>query len=208
MNWLNQLNQPVLLVRQFLGSNRTGDLVDSLIFQSNQLVQSNSMNHAKTWELRVDFNKIKYKLKIFMISAIRNKSFGLLFWTKINNNNKCVVLVDQESTLEAEVIRAGERRREGGLHVYELEYKVDSSRGGLKTVFSAAFVASNKLYLLNITHSDKPDRPLDSLTRMSLERVLRSFDTAWYLSFKFQLSHSKIKYFILVLERLYLFVSI
>lgn len=60
--------------------------------------------------------------------------------------------------------------------MYEFEYKVDSTRGGLKRVFSAAFVASRKLYLLNITHSDGSENPLDVERRMMLEQVLHSFD--------------------------------
>lgn len=84
----------------------------------------------------------------------------------------------QESTKEAEVIRVGERLGKNGLEVYEFEYELDSTRGGMKRVFSAAFVASKKLYLLNITHSDKPDDPLDESTKTVLEQVLRSFDRA------------------------------
>ena len=84
----------------------------------------------------------------------------------------------QESTKEAEVINVAERSGEGGLKVYEFEYKVDSTRGGLKRIFSAAFVASKKLYLINIAHSDKPESPLDSHNRMILEQVLHSFDAA------------------------------
>ncbi|KDO57514.1 hypothetical protein CISIN_1g026386mg [Citrus sinensis] len=84
----------------------------------------------------------------------------------------------KESTIDTELIGASERSGHGGLKVYEFEYKVDSSRGGLKRIFSAAFVASKKLYLLNITHSDKPESPLDTHTRMMLEEVLHSFDAA------------------------------
>lgn len=62
--------------------------------------------------------------------------------------------------------------------MYEFEYKLDSTRGGMKRIFTAAFVASKKLYLLNIAHSDKPDSPLDTYTRMMLEEVLHSFDLA------------------------------
>lgn len=83
----------------------------------------------------------------------------------------------KESTKQAEVIAATERLGRGGLPVYEFEYTVDSTRGGMKRIFSAAFVASKKLYLLNIAHSDRPDNPLDSETRMVLEQVLHSFDT-------------------------------
>ncbi|KAM7459737.1 hypothetical protein LguiA_036280 [Lonicera macranthoides] len=84
----------------------------------------------------------------------------------------------KESTKDAEVIAVSERSGKGGLHVYEFEYKLDSTRGGMKRIFSAAFVASKKLYLLNIAHSDKPESPLDTHTRTILEQVLHSFDVA------------------------------
>ncbi|CAN8247396.1 unnamed protein product [Cochlearia groenlandica] len=82
----------------------------------------------------------------------------------------------KESTMEAEVVSVGERSGQGSQQVYEFEYKIDSTRGGIKRVFSAAFVNSNKLYLLNVVHSDKPEDPLDSSTRMLLEQVLHSFE--------------------------------
>lgn len=84
----------------------------------------------------------------------------------------------KESTKEAEVITVAERSGERGLQIYEFEYKIDSTRGGMKRIFSAAFVASKKLYLLNISHSDKPESPLDPHKRMILEQVLHSFDAA------------------------------
>lgn len=87
-------------------------------------------------------------------------------------------LIIQESTKEAEVIGVAERVGQGGLQVYEFEYKVDSTRGGMKRIFSAVFVALNKLYLLNISHTDKPESPLDNHTRLILEQVLHSFDSA------------------------------
>ncbi|KAF3582405.1 hypothetical protein DY000_02034645 [Brassica cretica] len=80
----------------------------------------------------------------------------------------------KESTKEAEVVSVGERSGQG--HVYEFEYKIDSTRGGIKRVFSAAFVSSKKLYLLNVVHSDNPENPLDYSTRLLLEQVLHSFD--------------------------------
>jgi hypothetical protein len=83
----------------------------------------------------------------------------------------------QESTKSAEVISVGERSGHDGLKVYEIEYALDSTRGGMKRIFTAAFVASKKLYLLNIAHSDSQEKPLDSQTRTSLERVLHSFDS-------------------------------
>lgn len=60
----------------------------------------------------------------------------------------------KESTKSAEVISVGERSGHGGLTVYEIEYTLDSTRGGMKRIFSGAFVASRKLYLLNIAYSD------------------------------------------------------
>ncbi|KAB2008719.1 hypothetical protein ES319_D10G117600v1 [Gossypium barbadense] len=83
---------------------------------------------------------------------------------------------NKESTKDAEVIGVAERPGQGGLQVYEFEYKVDSTRGGMKRILSAAFVASKKLYLLNIAHSDKPESPLDTHTRAVLEEILHSFD--------------------------------
>ncbi|CAN6270150.1 unnamed protein product [Urochloa humidicola] len=83
----------------------------------------------------------------------------------------------KESTKSAEVISAGERSGHGGLTVYEIEYALDSTRGGMKRIFSAAFVASRKLYLLNIAYSDAQEKPLDSQIRNVLEQVLHSFDS-------------------------------
>ncbi|KAF2934077.1 psbP domain-containing protein 2, chloroplastic [Oryza sativa Japonica Group] len=83
----------------------------------------------------------------------------------------------KESTKSAEVISAEERSGHDGLTVYEIEYLLDSTRGGMKRIFSAAFVASRKLYLLNIAHSDSQEKPLDSQTRNVLEQVLHSFDS-------------------------------
>ncbi|GER39917.1 PsbP domain-containing protein 2 [Striga asiatica] len=82
----------------------------------------------------------------------------------------------KESTKEAEVILVSERQSQEGLQVFEFEYKVDSTRGGPKRVFSAAFVKSKRLYLLNITHSDGLDNPLSVETEMKLEQVMHSFD--------------------------------
>lgn len=76
------------------------------------------------------------------------------------------------------MISVSERSSNAGLQVYEFEYKVDSTRGGPKRVFSAAFVASKRLYLLNITHSDSVESPLDLERRNILEQVLHSFDVA------------------------------
>uniref|UniRef100_A0A0F7GYU0 PsbP domain-OEC23 like protein n=1 Tax=Apostasia odorata TaxID=280455 RepID=A0A0F7GYU0_9ASPA len=83
----------------------------------------------------------------------------------------------KESTKHANLYVATERSSRGGLSVYEFEYTIDSTRGGLKRIFSAAFVASRKLFLLNIAYSDPPEKPLDAETRAVLEQVLHSFDT-------------------------------
>nr|AJS13468.1 PPD2 [Erycina pusilla] len=83
----------------------------------------------------------------------------------------------KESTKHAELITVSERLDHGGRPVYEFEYTVDSTRGGMKRIFSAALVASNKLYLLNIAYSDLPENPLDSDTRIVLEQILHSFDS-------------------------------
>ncbi|KMZ63613.1 photosystem II oxygen-evolving enhancer protein [Zostera marina] len=82
----------------------------------------------------------------------------------------------KESTKDAQLLKFGERLGNEGLSIYEFEYTLDSSRGGMKRIFSAAFVVSKKLYLLNISHSDTPENPLNGKTRMILERILHSFD--------------------------------
>ncbi|KAL9262150.1 PsbP domain-containing protein [Drosera capensis] len=84
----------------------------------------------------------------------------------------------KESTQDIELIAAGERPGETKSPVYEFEYKIDSTRGGLKRIFSAAFVSSKKLYLLNIAHADKPESPLDRHTQSILEQVMHSFGRA------------------------------
>ncbi|WOL11837.1 psbP domain-containing protein 2, chloroplastic [Canna indica] len=83
----------------------------------------------------------------------------------------------KESTKDAELISVNERLGHSGLPIYEFEYLVDSTRGGMKRIFSAAFVASRKLYLLNIAYSDRSENPLDNETRVTLEQIIHSFDT-------------------------------
>ncbi|URD78844.1 Lipase (class 3) [Musa troglodytarum] len=78
----------------------------------------------------------------------------------------------KESTKDAELISVDERLGHSGLPIYEFEYQIDSTRGGMKRIFSAAFVSSRKLYLLNITYSDRPENPLDVSTRLVLEQIL------------------------------------
>ncbi|KAL5982750.1 hypothetical protein ACLOJK_016826 [Asimina triloba] len=77
----------------------------------------------------------------------------------------------KESTKDAEVVGVAERLGNGGLPVYEFEYKLDSTRGGMKRIFSAAFVASKKLYLLNIAYADRQENPIDGQTRLMLEQT-------------------------------------
>lgn len=81
----------------------------------------------------------------------------------------------KESTKSAELVAIAERLGNGGQPVYEFEYVVDSTRGGTKRIFSAAFIASKKLYLLNISYSDRPESPLDDKTRTFLQQILHSF---------------------------------
>ncbi|KAK4373498.1 hypothetical protein RND71_008882 [Anisodus tanguticus] len=101
-----------------------------------------------------------------------------LFQDANKGSNNVGVVVIPESTKEAEVVSVSERMGEGGLQVYEFEYKVDSTRGGLKKILSAAFVASGKLYLLNNSHSDGLESPIDPDRRNTLEQILHSFDVA------------------------------
>lgn len=81
----------------------------------------------------------------------------------------------QESTKSAELIETRERLDHGDVLVYEIEYMLDSTRGGMKRILSAAFVSSKRLYLLNIAYSDSQDNPLNGNTKMILEQILHSF---------------------------------
>ncbi|GJX92171.1 PsbP domain-containing protein 2, chloroplastic [Tanacetum coccineum] len=70
----------------------------------------------------------------------------------------------KESTKDVQIVSSMERpSQNGGVQVYEFEYKLDSTMGGLKAIFSVAFVASQKLYLLNIAHSDNLKQPLTNI---------------------------------------------
>ncbi|KAK8948901.1 hypothetical protein KSP39_PZI005978 [Platanthera zijinensis] len=86
----------------------------------------------------------------------------------------------EESTNYAELVNVVERLDYGGLPVYEFEYTVDSTRGGMKRIFAAAFISSKKLCLLNISYSDRPENPLDGETRGVLKQILHSFESAWF----------------------------
>ena len=74
------------------------------------------------------------------------------------------------------MINIAEREGTRGLPVYEFEYSVDSTRGGLKRIFSAVLVDARKLYILNITASDKTESPIGPQDRKILENVLHSFN--------------------------------
>ncbi|KAL9356454.1 hypothetical protein Peur_049707 [Populus x canadensis] len=56
----------------------------------------------------------------------------VLFEEANKGSNNIGVVVTPESTKDAEVISVAERSGHGGLQVYEFEYKVDSTRGGMK----------------------------------------------------------------------------
>ncbi|CAA0833897.1 PsbP domain-containing protein 2- chloroplastic [Striga hermonthica] len=111
-----------------------------------------------------------------VVSPTRISSLGEFGTTQFVADKLIQAERRKESTKEAEVISVAERQGQGGLQVFEFEYKVDSTRGGPKRVFSAAFVKSKRLYLLNITHSDGLDNPLSVETKMMLEQVMHSFD--------------------------------
>jgi endo-alpha-1,4-polygalactosaminidase (GH114 family) len=126
--------------------------------------------------------KLKTELLLLLLIIAGGKGSGANIWEKFNASigswfeYESFTLI-QESTKSAEVISTGERSGHDGLTVYEIEYSLDSTRGGMKRIFTAAFVASRKLYLLNVAHSDTEEKPLDKQTRLVLEEVLHSFDT-------------------------------
>ena len=89
----------------------------------------------------------------------------------------CYCLDIQENTKEAELIIVAERPSEGGLQIYEFEYKVDNTRWGITRIFSTTFVVSKKLYFLNISHSDIPKNPLD------IKNNFRAIFCFWFFFF-------------------------
>ncbi|KAE8696255.1 PsbP domain-containing protein 2 [Hibiscus syriacus] len=113
-----------------------------------------------------------------VVNPVRLNSLGEFGTPQFVANKLILAEKRKESTKDAEVIGVAKRPGQGGLQVYEFEYKVDSTRGGMKRILSVAFVASKRLYLLNIAHSDKPESPLDAHTRAMLEEILHSFDSA------------------------------
>ncbi|KAI3708642.1 hypothetical protein L2E82_37951 [Cichorium intybus] len=114
-----------------------------------------------------------------VVTPVRLTSLGEFGDPQFVSNKLIQAEKRKESTKDVEIISSSERRGEkGDVQVYEFEYKLDSTRGGVKRVFSAAFVASKKLYLLNIVHSDNPQQPLGDRTRLILEQVVHSFDVA------------------------------
>ncbi|KAI3506256.1 hypothetical protein L1887_28613 [Cichorium endivia] len=114
-----------------------------------------------------------------VVTPVRLTSLGEFGDPQFVSNKLIQAEKRKESTKDVEIISSSERRGEkGDVQVYEFEYKLDSTRGGVKRVFSAAFVASKKLYLLNIVHLDNAQQPLSDQTRLILEQVVHSFDVA------------------------------
>ncbi|KAK1439479.1 hypothetical protein QVD17_05297 [Tagetes erecta] len=112
-----------------------------------------------------------------VVTPVRLSSLGQFGDPQFVANKLIQAEKRKESTKDVELVSCRERPRESGdLQVYEFEYDLDSTRGGLKKIFSAAFVTSKKLYLLNIAHSQQP--PLSNNKRMMLEKVLHSFDVS------------------------------
>lgn len=81
----------------------------------------------------------------------------------------------QPSTNDVQLIKVNERQVHGGAPLYQLEYKLDSSRG-VKRILSAVTVASRKLYILNVAYADSTEKPLLPDTASVLEKIANSFD--------------------------------
>lgn len=79
------------------------------------------------------------------------------------------------STNDVQLIKANERQAHGGAPLYQLEYKLDSSRG-IKRILSAVTVASKKLYILNVAYADTSEKPLQPDMASLLEQIVNSFD--------------------------------
>eukprot|EP00250_Pteridium_aquilinum_P034042 c6927_g1_i1 orf=92-1024(-) len=79
------------------------------------------------------------------------------------------------STNDVQLIKVNERQVHGGAPLYQLEYKLDSSRG-VKRILSAVTVASKKLYILNVAYTDSSEKPLRPDTALELEQIVNSFD--------------------------------
>eukprot|EP00246_Nothoceros_aenigmaticus_P002311 TRINITY_DN13156_c0_g1_i1.p1 TRINITY_DN13156_c0_g1~~TRINITY_DN13156_c0_g1_i1.p1 ORF type:complete len:255 (+),score=43.21 TRINITY_DN13156_c0_g1_i1:66-830(+) len=78
------------------------------------------------------------------------------------------------STNDAKLVRVSERDA-NGRPLYEVEYNLDSSRGQ-KRVISAVTIAFRKLYILNVSYSDSPSKPISQDVADSLERIVGSFN--------------------------------
>lgn len=79
------------------------------------------------------------------------------------------------STNDVKLIKVNERQVHGGVPLYQLEYKLDSSRGA-KRILSAVTVASKKLYILNVAFTDSLEKPLPPDTALVLDQIVNSFD--------------------------------
>ncbi|MCO5568810.1 hypothetical protein L7F22_022510 [Adiantum nelumboides] len=81
----------------------------------------------------------------------------------------------KSSTNDVQLIKVDERQAHGGAPLYQLEYKLDSSRG-VKRILSAVTVASKKLYILNVAYVDTSEKPLQPDMASLLEKIMNSFD--------------------------------
>lgn len=79
------------------------------------------------------------------------------------------------STNDVQLIEVKERQVHGGAPLFQLEYKLDSSRG-VKRILSAVTVASRKLYILNVAYTDSVEKPLLPDMASVLEKIATSFD--------------------------------
>ena len=74
-----------------------------------------------------------------------------------------------------QLLNVTEKQAHGGVPLYQVEYKLDSSRG-VKRIFSAVTVAKKKLYILNVAFKDTSDMPLPLDTVSLLNQIVNSFD--------------------------------
>ncbi|GAQ85893.1 psbP family protein [Klebsormidium nitens] len=82
------------------------------------------------------------------------------------------------STNSATMLRIDRKTaRTAGAPLYTLEYALDSSRGGKRTL-TAVTVVRKKLFILNITYPDSPEKPAPLPLADALHQVLDSFDVS------------------------------
>lgn len=84
----------------------------------------------------------------------------------------------QGSTNSATMLRIDQKiARTAGAPLYTLEYALDSSRG-VKRTLTAVTVVRKKLFILNITYPDSPEKPAPLPLADALHQVLTSFDVS------------------------------